>query len=88
MEEIGDRLTELRADRGYTQRSVSAIIGIAESTIVSWEHGLHMPSAVLLAKLCKLYKVSADYIIFGKDNYYGNGKIQDRSSQRKQDGKG
>ncbi len=51
------------------------MLGIRQSTFSAWETGRSEPSADMLLKLCKLYKVSDVFSAFGYDGYNEDGSI-------------
>ena len=69
-------LKELRINAGYSQKQVYDILGIRQSTFSAWETGRAEPSADMLLKLCKLYKVNDIFAAFGYDGYNEDGSIQ------------
>lgn len=65
---IAARLRYLRQKRGWTAEEVSRFTGIPETTIFTWETTENVPPADKLAILAKLYGVSQEWIVTGKDN--------------------
>lgn len=63
MEHFGEKLKELRAEAGLTQKQLAAEIGNAQSAIVYWESNQQEPTISSLKKLCVFFNVSADYLI-------------------------
>lgn len=63
MENFGERLKELRLEKGLTQKQLANEIGNAQSAIVYWETNKQEPTISALKKLCKYFGVSADYLI-------------------------
>lgn len=61
--ELGEKLLKLRKQNYLTQYEVAQNLGIPQSTLSQWEHGVGEPSATTLKRLCALYSVSADYMI-------------------------
>lgn len=59
---LGDVLKKLRKDSGYSQSAISDYLEINRSTYTKYELG-RIPDAVIIAKLAKLYGVSADSIV-------------------------
>lgn len=57
------RIRDLREDHDLTQQDVADILGTSQTMYARYERGANeMPIRHLLA-LCKLYHVSADYIL-------------------------
>ncbi len=60
---IGERLKEIRKDRGDTQIDLANKLNVAVSTVKSWEGDHSSPSHELLVKICRLYGVTSDYLL-------------------------
>ncbi|HBA47710.1 MAG TPA: XRE family transcriptional regulator [Lachnospiraceae bacterium] len=65
---IGDRLRELRSGRNLSLKQVSDRLGIAVSSLSSYELNEKNPSYRNLLKLARLYGVSCDYLL-GNDTH-------------------
>lgn len=61
------RLKILRIKYGYTQKEISKIIGIKQTTISNYEKGLRFPDADKLKQIANLFNVSVDYLL-GQDD--------------------
>ncbi len=64
---IGSRLKRLRERRGWSLLDVTRYTGIGTSTLSEYESGLFDVPADRLADLAKLYAVSADWLLTGRD---------------------
>lgn len=67
---IGQRLTQLRKNSGRTQEALAfdlqeLKVAIGPSDISKIEHDAKLPSTEALCRLCKIFGVSADYVLFG-----------------------
>lgn len=60
---IGERLAEIRKDNGDTQASLAERLCVSLHTVRAWEQEKSAPSHEMLVALCKLYGVSADYLL-------------------------
>jgi len=60
---IGERLSEIRKDHGDTQAALAEKLGVSLPTIRSWEQEKSSPSHEMLVSICKLYQVSADFLL-------------------------
>lgn len=65
--EIKFRLKELRKEKGLTQKALAELLHKSETGVASWEQGLSEPNINDIRFLCKLYDVSADYLLGLKD---------------------
>jgi len=69
------RLDWLIKERGLTRKSVSASVGIADSSISVWKYRKTYPDVDVGLRLAGLLKVSVEYLVFGPDNA-GGGTVQ------------
>ena len=60
---IGERLAEVRKDHSDTQNDLADKVHVALTTVRSWEQGRSSPSHDYLVAICRLYHVSADYLL-------------------------
>ncbi len=67
-EEIGKRIRNIRENMGMTKEKFAKLLGISGQYLGVVEHGKSYLSIEKLKVLCDLTGLSADYILFGKDN--------------------
>lgn len=60
---FNERLKEIRYDCGMTQKDVYTRLGVSPNCYASWEQGRTQPDIDSIKKLCKIYEVSADYLL-------------------------
>lgn len=65
-EGFGERLREAVYKSGYNTNELERLSGVNHSNISQYMSEDMAPSAWTLASLCKVLKVSADYLLFGK----------------------
>ena len=58
------RIRDLREDHDYTQEYVAEILGTSQTMYARYERGANELPIRHLLKLCELYNVSADYILY------------------------
>ena len=61
--EIADKIKALREDKDLTQQDIADILDTTRQQIYKYENGLQEMTVSRLAKLCRFYGVSADYIL-------------------------
>lgn len=66
---IGQRLRELRKEKGLTQKQLADMLGISDKGYGYYELEQREPSISMIIILCDFYDVSADYIIGRTDSY-------------------
>lgn len=59
----GDRLRQLRLERGETQRQLAEAVGASESAIAHYEAGRREPEALILLRMAQHYGVSSEYLL-------------------------
>lgn len=69
MENLPNKLKELRAEKGLSQAAVSSALGLTRNDYGNYEMGIREPSLSVLKQLCDLFEVSADYLIGRTDSY-------------------
>ncbi len=61
--EIKHRIKEQRKEKGLTQKQLAKLLNKSETGVASWEQGLSEPCVNDLRLLCKIFDVSADYLL-------------------------
>lgn len=60
---FAEKLKEARKNKKLSQEKVAEILNIARSNISKYENGNLEPTMQTLKEFCKLYEVSADYLL-------------------------
>ena len=60
---IGELLSEIRKDRGYTQEDLAEVLHITKSTLSNYENDRRTPDITFLKSFSKFTNVSVDYIL-------------------------
>ncbi|MBR1984585.1 MAG: helix-turn-helix transcriptional regulator [Clostridia bacterium] len=63
MKIFGERLKELREEKGLSYRQLAKELGVSSSSINSWEKEIRVASIDNLLTICKYFNVSSDYMI-------------------------
>ncbi|MDE7405542.1 MAG: helix-turn-helix domain-containing protein [Clostridiales bacterium] len=61
--DVGNRLKERRQQLNMTQRDVAEAIGVAQPVYQRFEKGIFECNYLQLFALCKLFDISADYLL-------------------------
>ena len=59
----GERLSELRKDKGLTQKEFAKILGVSENSISMYERNLNTPDDKLKVKIALYFNISLDYLL-------------------------
>lgn len=65
MNTIGEKISELRKQKGMTQEELAGIIGVTAQSVSKWENSATMPDIMLLPIIASTFDVSID-TLFGK----------------------
>lgn len=60
---IGERVKELRLDKGYTLRQVADTVGVSEATMQRYENGKIKISTPMINKLASALGTSASWLL-------------------------
>lgn len=63
MIKFGERLKELRTEKGLSAVKLAEILGVGDTTILRWESSRMLPTIDKLYEVCKYFGVTADYMI-------------------------
>lgn len=67
MNSLGERILYLRKRNNLTQKDFADLINVARSSIGKIENNEVSPSAEILLKISKVFNVSIDWLITGKE---------------------
>jgi len=62
---LGEKLSKLRKEYGYTQEQLADILGVSRQSISKWESDIAYPETEKLIKMGKLFECSMDYLLNG-----------------------
>lgn len=63
MKIFGERLRELRLEKGLTTRELGSALNVTNVTISRWENNINDIKAEELVKVANYFKVSIDYLL-------------------------
>ena len=64
----GERLAEIRKDRGLKQRDLSKILSVSETTISGYENNRNRPGDEIKVSIAKTFDISLDYLLGAVDD--------------------
>lgn len=80
---IGERLAQLRKERGITQKEMAAKLDVTQSMVSDYENGVFRIHGDLIIKIAKILRVSADELL-GLGKTQGNNQtIQNKRIYKK-----
>lgn len=69
MNTFGERLKELRTEKGLSQKALAERLGCNQSMVSFWENGINEPTENAIRKAALFFEVSADYLLGLTDEY-------------------
>lgn len=79
---FGDRLKELRKEKGYSQNDIANYFNVSKMTISSWELDKQEPCIEDIKKLAAILEVSTDYLL-GYESIDGTKQVFFTTTQAK-----
>lgn len=65
MEKMGNFLTVLRKEKGFTQKQLAGMVGVTDKAVSKWERGLSLPDTALLIPLAEALGVTVTELLQG-----------------------
>lgn len=69
---MGSFLSELRKEKGITQRELAELLNVSDKTVSHWERDEHSPDLSMLPILAEFFGVSCDELIKGERKVENN----------------
>lgn len=76
--ELNERIRRLRLSKSLTQKELSIMIGVSETSIKCWESGSKSPSMQRIIALCKALEVSTDCLLGFNENASENNDVYNK----------
>ena len=64
---IGSQIAQLRQERGMRQAELARPLHISPSAVGMYEQGRRLPSLNMVVRLSRVFGVTTDYLLTGKD---------------------
>ena len=72
---IGDRIVQLRNDKGVSQGQLAQILGVSRQAISKWENDQSSPDTLHLIKLADVLDTEVEYLATGRKPVYEEAPI-------------
>lgn len=69
MNSFGERIKELRIEKGLSQKALAEKLGCNQSMVSFWENGVNEPTESSIRKAALFFDVPSDYLLGLKDEY-------------------
>ncbi len=70
--DVGNRIYELRKEKGLSQKELGALIGVSNKAVSKWETGASAPKTETIIKLAAVLGVTAEELLCGKQQEFEN----------------
>jgi len=60
---IGERLADLRKDKGLNQKDLAEVLGISLHTLSNYEREISTPDDEMKIRIARYFNVSLDYLL-------------------------
>ena len=57
---LGERIKDLRIEKGYSQMQLGKLIGVSQKAVEYWERNVNEPKASYIIMLVKIFEISYD----------------------------
>ena len=64
---LGERIALARKQAGLSQEQLGAQLGVSRQAVSKWESGQTNPDVAYITELCRLFGVSSDWLLLGKE---------------------
>lgn len=76
MTEICDRIKEQSNRIGISSKELANLLGLKKSPLTDWKNQKSKPTLEQVIKMCEIFAVSSDYLLFGKNTYLSDMEIE------------
>jgi transcriptional regulator with XRE-family HTH domain len=66
IQSIGNRISQLRKEKGITQEEMADKLGVTPQAVSKWENDISYPDILLLPKIAKMFDVTVDELLSGE----------------------
>jgi len=63
MKMFGERLRDLRKEKGLSAKALGKLVGVSDATIINWENNVNDILGENLVAISKFFDVSTDYLL-------------------------
>ena len=64
---FAERIARLRIEKGLSQQQLAQSLGVKRSVVSYYESGDRLPSLDVIVEMSRVFNVSTDYLLKGKD---------------------
>lgn len=80
MNSLGERIFELRTEKGMSQGNLADLLYVSRQTISKWENNQSIPEVDRIIAMSGIFGVTVDYIVKGEVSPSGNAEIKESTA--------
>ena len=61
--QLGEKIKQLRKEKGYSQEKLSELLGVSRQAVTKWENDTGIPDIENLITLSKVFEISVDELL-------------------------
>lgn len=65
---LGERIATARKQAGLSQEQLGEKLGVSRQAVSKWESNQSNPDIAYLAQICRLFRISSDWLLLGEEN--------------------
>lgn len=63
---IGERLLEVRKEKGLSQKAFAQALGVSKGAISSHENAVQVPGSAIIAAVCERFDIEPRWLLLGE----------------------
>jgi len=75
---LGEKIRYLRKKNKLSQKRLGELLSMHENHVGRYENDQSVPTSPVIKKLCEIFKVPADYLLFDENELNISGNISDK----------
>lgn len=75
---LGEKIRYLRKKNKISQKKLGELLDMHENHVGRYENDLSVPTSPVIKRLCEVFKVPADYLLFDESELNVSGNISDK----------
>lgn len=69
MIELYEKISDLAEKQNISGKELGSMLGLKKSPLTDWKNGKSKPTLEQIKKICEIFAISADFLIFDKERY-------------------
>ncbi len=70
MLELYNKISDLADKNNISGKELGNMLGLKKSPLTDWKNGKSKPTLEQIKKICEIFAISADFLIFNNENFF------------------